>query len=137
MTTVEIKTDARFDIRDILSGVSKLETSELENFLQEVAHILARRKTRLLSHRETELLSQIGDSLLPDNLQKRYNLLYQSLQMENISDIELAELQNLSKQLEKNAVKRLRSMVELSHLRKVTLEEIMEQLGIKHYQTNA
>ena len=38
------------------------------------------------------------------------------------------ELLNLSKQMEQNAVKRLKSMLELSALRHISLDELMEQL---------
>ena len=131
MTTVEIKTDPKFDINDILSGVSKLDTPDLEHFLHEVAYILARRKTRLLSKRESELLTQINDPLLAVEKQKRYDLLYQQLQMEKISEEDLAELRILSKMLEQNAVKRMQCMIELSHIRNVSLDQLMAQLGIK------
>lgn len=136
MTTVELKPDVKYDIEEVLSGVSKLNTPELENFLQEVAYLLAKRKAKMLSKRESELLSQIGERLLPAELQKRYDALYNKLRSENISETEHTELKQLSKQLEKNAVKRMRSMIELSALRKISLDELMEQLGIKAHQTH-
>ncbi len=137
MTTVELKPDVKYDIEEVLSGVSKLDTPALENFLQEVAHLLARRKAKMLSKRETELLTQVSEALLPTTLQKRYDSLYQKLRSEKISEAEHTELKQLSKQLEGNAAKRMRSMIELAALRKISLDELMEQLGIKPHQAHA
>ena len=44
MSSIEIKSAVKIQLEEVLNGVSHLETTELEKFLVEVAHILAQSK---------------------------------------------------------------------------------------------
>ena len=115
---------------EILTGIASLETSELEQFLQEVAQLLARRKTQTLSEKETELLLKINQPLLETDVQKKHNQLYQKLRNETISPEEHEQLMQLIKEREKRGGLRLSALVQLAQLRKITPTELMKQLGI-------
>lgn len=137
MSAIKLTPEVNIEVKDILSGISKLETPDLEQFLKEVAHILARRKVKSLSKRETELMFIINKSLLSNSSQERFDILYQKLKNETLTDKEHQQLIKLTNQQEAKAVDRLGAMVELSQLRNVTLDDLMEQLGIKPVPTNA
>ena len=85
---IDIKSDLKVHLKDVLEGVSGLDTPELENFLSEVAQLLIKRKVKSLSKRETELLFSINQRLLPLKDQETYNRLYQKLQDETLSPTE-------------------------------------------------
>jgi len=63
MPTVQVKSNIELGIEDILAGIDQLDTPELENFLQQVSQLLARRKAKSLSKKETELLIKINEGL--------------------------------------------------------------------------
>ena len=130
MPSIEIKPAIKIGMDEILTGIASLETSELEQFLQEVAQLLARRKTQTLSEKETELLLKINQPLLETDVQKKHNQLYQKLRNETISPEEHEQLMQLIKEREKRGGLRLSALVQLAQLRKITPTELMKQLGI-------
>jgi len=130
MPSIEIKPAIKIGMDEILTGIASLETSELEQFLQEVAQLLARRKTQTLSEKETELLLKINQPLLETDVQKKHNQLYQKLRNKTISPEEHEQLMQLIKEREKRGGLRLAALVQLAQLRKITPTELMKQLGI-------
>ena len=130
MSSIEIKSALRIQLEEILNGVSNLDTPELEKFLAEVAHLLAQRKAKSLPKREAELLLKINQRLLSEEAQEEYSKLYEKLQQESISPEEHKALLELIQLREEKGVERMNFLVELAQLRKVSLKELMEQLGI-------
>lgn len=132
MSSIEIKsTLRRIKLEEVLNGISGLDTPDLEKFLAEVAHLLAQRKARTLPQRETELLQIINQKLFPEDKQEEYDELYHKLSIEQISPSEHELLLNLIQQREEKGVERMRCLVELAQLRKVSLKELMTHLGIQ------
>ena len=129
MVTVEIKPNTTVKIEEILNGISKLETGDLESFLKQVAHLLAIRKAPHLSSKETELLLKINEKL-PSSLTEKYHTLHKKLQAENITKKEHEELLQIIKIMEQNNVEWTKALVELAQLRKVAPRVLMTQLGI-------
>ena len=129
MQVVEIKSQVTMSLEEILLGVSKLETSDLEFFLSEVSQILATKKISNYSKRETQLLELINEHL-PEQKIKRYQFLSNKLQEETIDDTEHGELLNLVERIELEDTKRLGHLLELARLRKVSLDEIKIQLNL-------
>ena len=117
MPSIEIKPAIKIGMADILAGIATLETAELEQFLQEVAHLLAKRKTKTLSEKETGLLLRINQPLLKETIQQTYNKLYQKLQAETITPVEHQQLLELIKEREK---KRGRTISCLSSISSIT-----------------
>jgi hypothetical protein len=131
MTSVQITSQVNIGLDQLLSGVSQLETTDLEQFVNQVNCLLAQRRAPSLPHRETELLEQINQGL-PENLQQRYDVLQIKLQDEVITPEEHQELLSLIDTVEQASADRLRSLIELSQLREVSLDNLMGQLGIHH-----
>lgn len=132
MSSIEIKSALRrIQLEEVLNGISALDTPDLEKFLVEVAHILAQRKVRTLPKREAELLKVINQKLLPEHKQEEYDELYHKLSVEKISPSEHVALLELIQQREEKGVERMECLVELAQLRKISLKELMTQLGIQ------
>jgi hypothetical protein len=131
MTSVQITSQVSIGLDQLLNGVSQLETTDLEQFVGQVSSLLAQRKAPSLPHRETELLELINQGL-PENIQSRYDELQTKLHHETITPEEHQELLSLIDPVEQVTVDRLRSLIELSQLRQVSLDELMTQLGIHH-----
>lgn len=130
MPTVQVMSAVEIELEQVLDSVANLEISELERFAAEVNTLLARRKTPSLSRRESELL-QIINQGPPTEVRQRYQMLNEKLQDESLIDREHAELMELIAQIEEFDVARLRSLIELAQLRGISLDELMDQLGVR------
>lgn len=130
MTSVQITSQVNIGLDQLLSSIAELETPALEQFVGEVNSLLAQRKATTLPRREIELLEQINQGL-PDETQQRYDTLQIKLQDEVITPEEHQELLSLIETVEAATVERLEALVELSNLRDVALDVVMEQLGLQ------
>lgn len=83
-----------------------------------------------LSQRESELLTNINQGL-PLADARRMKTLIAKRQSYTITEGELQELIQLTDEAERLNVERLKDLIELAHLRGVTLDEVMAQLGIR------
>lgn len=129
MPTVQVKSNIELGIEDILAGIDQLDTPELENFLQQVSQLLARRKAKSLSKKETELLIKINEGLSRHEAE-RYKKLAAKLEDETMTPEENREFLELVEIVEANDAERLKYLIELARLREVSLEELMQQLGL-------
>ena len=128
MSTTEIK--PQVNLNEILAGISTLDVRELEAFFNKVGTMLAHRKTPHLTEREYQLLKEINKGLSPEHSRK-YLKLIEKFQARTIEEQEQKELLRMSDEIEQAGVRRLEYLVELSKLRGVSLQELMNQLGIK------
>jgi len=109
MSTIQVKSEITIDTKEFLGSISQLGVSEIERFLSEIGMILARRKAPSLPTQESTLLQKIGQGLSA-TVQKRYDLLQKKL----FADAD-----------------RLKALIELSQLRQVSLDTVMNQFGIQ------
>jgi len=79
---------------------------------------------------ESELLKNI-DLGFSAAFWDEYKSLVQKRQSERIENEELERLIEMTRQVERANVKRMESLVTLARLRKVSLRELMQQLGIR------
>ncbi len=114
----------------------KMNNSELEWMQKTVSHVLAGRKLHVLPKRESELLLQINEPALTLIEQKRFDLLDKKFFDEKISKKQHAEMMDLIVKMERHDVQRLKNLIELSQIRKVSLDELMQQLGISKVSKN-
>jgi hypothetical protein len=131
MTSVQITSQVNIGLDQLLNGVAQLETTDLEQFVGQINVLLAQRKVPSLPRRETELLELINQGL-PEAIQSRYDALQAKLHDEMIAPDEHQEMLSLIDTVEQATGDRLRSLIELSQLRQVSLDELMAQLGIHH-----
>jgi len=124
MPTIQIEKER------LLNAVLQMPRSELEEFVRQVFALKAREYAPTLSAKETELLLKINQGL-PAGLRQRLNELIDKRQAHTIAPDELAELIQLTDQVEMFDAERLQQLIELAHLRGVTLDELIKKLGIK------
>jgi hypothetical protein len=129
MPKVQVDSQIDIDLNEVLDGVAHLDTSDLEQFVQQVNLLLARRKAPSLHKREAELLRQINQGL-PPGVRQRYQELNTKLEAEALTLEEHQELLQLIEQVENADGKRLQHLIELAHLRGISLDELMQQLNI-------
>lgn len=129
MTTLQLTSEIHIDINDLIGGIPQLDTLEIERLLSETSMILAQRKVSNLPARESYLLQKIGEGL-SDDVQNRYDELQKKLLAEQLSPDEHQELLNLIDVVENADAERLKHLIELAQLRRLSLDELIRQLGI-------
>lgn len=122
------------EIKNVLNDISKLETPDLERFLMEVGVLLARKKAPSLPKEEVHLLKIINNSLF-EVTRMRYRSLRKKQQEKTLNAEERVELLNLVEVVENADVKRLKAMIALAQIRGVSLDRLMEQLGLNQPDT--
>lgn len=135
MTTVQVISEIDIELDEVLDGVAKLDTPELERFLSQVSILLAQRKAPNLSEREAELLQKINQGL-PSALQQRYDELTTRLQAGTITSTEHQELLQLIDKIELADAERMQHLIELAQLRNLSIDELMNQLNINPPQVH-
>ena len=128
--SIEISSDLKIRLEEVLHGISQLDTPDLEKFLAEVGQLLAKRKVKTLPKGEAELLLKINQALLSTQEQERYQILYKKLQREEISEEEHQILLELIRLREERGVERMRCLIELAQVRKLPLQDLMKELEI-------
>lgn len=127
MTTIQIQSNTKVPLDDVLNGVAALDTPELEEFFHKVAQVLAERKAPHLSASESELLRKINAGY-PQELTKRYEYLLTQKKKQALSSGEQQELVEISDQFEALDALRMENLLALSQLRNISLEELLRNL---------
>jgi hypothetical protein len=98
--------------------------------LQERLSKTVRGAPKNLSKRESELLLAVNESFAHVQWQRYFELIDER-EAETITKDELAELVELSNEIEEANAKRLQYLIELAQLRNVSLEQLMDDLDLK------
>lgn len=114
----------------ILTAVRQMPIAELEQLVDQVIAIRAQRVAPHLTADESALLARINQGL-PANDRARMRALTDKNDDETLVESEWQELTALTDRLEVLHADRLDALVELAKLRGVTLDEVMNQLGIQ------
>ncbi len=130
MPTVAIDSKIQIDLQSVLDGISTLDVKDLESFASKINNMVAQKKAPSLSERESFLLQEINKGL-PIEVQKRYRELITKLEQQTLTKSEHQELTKLVPIIEAKDVERLKYLVELAQIREITIDELMNQLGIK------
>lgn len=132
MIQLEIKSNVKVGMEEVLKAAASLETPELEVFFQKIAELVVQRKSPVLPSQEAELLVKINEPALSNEAQAEYTCLYKKLQLETINENEYEQLSQLMQKVEQKGVERLKYLIELSKLTNTTLVELMTELKIQH-----
>ena len=124
MPTAQIETD------QLLNAALQMPEEEFQQFVTKLFTLKASQRVSALSQRESELLTSINQGLPPDGT-RRMKALIAKRQSFTITEDELQELIRLTDESERLNVERLKRLLELAHLRGVTLDEVMVQLGLR------
>jgi hypothetical protein len=131
----DVNVEAPISAEQLLKAVNRLSSPELEEFVQRVLVLQAQRRTLRLPHSEDELLREINRQL-PGDLQRRYDELVAKRRAETLTQEEYEELLRLTEEVETHNTRRVESLVKLSLLRGVTVDQLMKDLGL-HWPDHA
>jgi hypothetical protein len=121
------------NIQEIERAVSQLPPKELAKFRAWFAEFdadLWDQQPQSLSREEAALLQQINKGL-PEEVWQRYRALVARRRAETLTPEEHKELIELSDRMEEVNARRMEHLVELARLRRMSLEAVMQQLGIR------
>ncbi|WP_234419758.1 STAS/SEC14 domain-containing protein [Nodularia spumigena] len=128
MTTMKVELQLSSD--DLLKAVEQLSQADLKQFISQVIALQAQRTAPSLMQQESELLLKINQ-VISVEIQNYYNDLIAKRDTETLTDEEHRELLNLTEQIEKQQAQRIEYLVELANLRGISLNALMESLGIQ------
>lgn len=127
--TIEISNHSDILLQEVLQGVSRLETTDIEQFMLNIGQLLAARKSAHLDKKETQLLKAIHKSV-PTLLLERYNELVLKSEAETITSLENEEFIALHEKMEQYNAKRYKKIVDLARYRGVSVPTIMQQFNL-------
>jgi hypothetical protein len=127
--SIKITKQVDLGLDDIITGISELDTKDLEKFMQKIGHLIARRKVAHLPERESQLLMKINKAI-PAALQNRYGYLLSKNRDETITPLEHEELLKTIEKVETKNAERLENLIELSRIRNVSIDVLMRQLHL-------
>ena len=124
MPTIHIETE------QIMNAASQLPLPELDQLVAQLQTLRRQANLPRLPVQESELLRRINQSA-PTELQQRYDALRRKRRRSKLSRQEQQELLSLTQQMEQLDVERLQLLAQLATLRKLSLPELMQQLGLE------
>ena len=116
-------------ISELLDLAARSEGPEFDVFFKKVAALGVQHQQTALPKKESDLLQKINRQF-PDDQWQRLDVLNDRLEYETLTEGEYVELMLLGDEYEAHIVQRVRYLGRLAALRKVSLEELIEQLGI-------
>ena len=124
------RSKAMVGLDEIIEGMTAFDTQTLEQFMQQVGNLVARKKApNHLSERESDLLMAIN-YCIPAELQQRFEVLSAKSQSGLLTNDEHAEMIRLIDQLEQKHAERLEKLLDLAQLRGVPLKTLMQELQL-------
>ena len=127
MSMISVQSEVSLDA--IIRGVEQLSTPDLEQLVDRVLTVRARRRAPSLSRKETDLLRKINQGL-PISTQQRFDELTAKRRADTLNTDEHQELLQALDQIEQYDVKRLDALAELAQVRNVSIRVLMKDLGI-------
>ena len=122
--------DAQMSVSEILNSAKSLETKKLDELFKGLFALRLQRKgTEVLSELEANLLNKITTEFDPSNLD-RLKYLDWKLEFGALSSAEEIESLQLAEAFENYSVERLKYLTQLAMLRQVSVDQLMEQLGL-------
>lgn len=126
MQKIQVKAEV-----DIESLLAQLDTDELEDFVREAAAVLTQRKSGDKKNKEVELLQRLNEECaLPEAHWNSFRELLIKRSAFKLSDEEAALLEYLIREEEALRLKRVQILGELAQLKGISLEKIVDELGI-------
>jgi len=125
-----IQIEANLTAGQLLKAVEQMPQEDLDRFVEQVVVLRARQRAPRLSQAESELLEKINQGLTAQD-QHRYDELVAKRETEDLTEVENAEFLRLTNLLEALNVERMEALAELARIRRSTLRDVMQNLGIK------
>ena len=128
---LRIPINTEIDSQTFIKNVANLSISELEAFAKEINALIKQKKKKEIKNKEKGLKSKLNQTILSKAKRERVLELSPKVELETISKIEQKELGVLFDEAEELRNKRVEIMIELAHLKSVSLSVIMQELGLK------
>ena len=125
-----LKIEAQISALDLLQAVEQLSQTELEQFVEKILQVKAKRIAPSLSTNESELLIKINQDL-PQELREIYQSLIEKRNQENLTEAEYQQLLELTEEVEKYQAQRLEYLTQLAQIRQLSLTNLIAQMGLK------
>jgi len=127
MPTIQVK--ANVSSAELLDAVEQLPLPDLEEFLDRVLALRAKRVAPTLSSEEANLLTKINAGI-PEQVQTRFNELRHIQTTRELSPEEETELFDLVNQIETVEAQRIEYLARLAQLRGKSIRAVMAELNI-------
>jgi hypothetical protein len=125
-----IKMSEQLSVTDILNSVEGLESTKFEQLYRALFTLRVQRKgLPLLNTVETQLLNKINSEFDPKKWE-RLTYLDWKLEISALTQKEESESLKLAEAYENYSVDRLKALAQLATLRQMSIDTLMEQLGI-------
>ena len=122
--------NAQKTVSEIINSASNLGNNNFENLYQKLSIIrLQRGRKTVLNENEATLLSKINIGFDEKKLE-RLKFLDWKLEFESLTPIEEVESLKLAEAFENYSVERLKSISKLAFLRQISIDELMQKLGV-------
>jgi hypothetical protein len=115
--------------KEILQDVVRLNTASIEQLKSDLELLLEQRKKGIQEKRERRLVETIYQYTETETYD-RYKVLSEKLRLETITETEHKELLKLTPIIEANSTERLEHLMTLAKIRKISLREVMIELGL-------
>ncbi len=130
MPKVQLKSRIEVDFEEVFNGLAQLKTNELEQFAERLLALQVRRRAQALPKAEADLLQKINQGL-PAEQWQQYERLNDKLHEETITPDEHSEFLRLVDLIELADAERIGHLIELAKLRGISLDSLMDQLGLR------
>ncbi len=117
-------------ISELVKGAEQLETSVLEDYIQKILQIRAKRVATNLEDQEATLLKNVTVGLNPEKHQRKTEL-WKKRVAETLTETEHQELMTIINEAEALNVERIINIRRLARLREITPIQLIEDLDIK------
>lgn len=121
--------DASLSAAEMLDNAARLDAQTLDQFVQKLIALRARRRLSGPGAQESVLLEKINRGLPAAQLQ-RFQHLQERREAETLTEAEHEELMTLIAAIEELDAERVHYLGELAHLRKMPVRQLMRELGI-------
>jgi hypothetical protein len=119
----------QLSVSEILNNVENLEVTKFEQFYRELFTLRVQRNGTSLNTIESQLLSKINGEFDPKKWE-RLTYLDWKLEYGALTAKEEAESLKLAEAYENYSVERLKHLSQLAMLRQVSIDKLMQQLGL-------
>jgi hypothetical protein len=116
--------------QSLLGSFSEMPLRDLERFISELNALVVQKRVTDKGKQDKALLLKINQAILPEPTMEKYVALQEKMEDGNISDAEYQDLLVIVSKEEKIRNKRIQYLIELSLLRGVSLQVLMNDLGL-------
>lgn len=132
MQTIEIRKGVQIGFDDLLSSMSRLDTTDLKKVAEQINRVLSLRGHQQPEEREAQLLQQIREAI-PASVVRRYRQLHKKQQNGSITAKEREEMLLLTDFMEEKSAERVMLLGALAEMRQITTSELAQQLRIRDF----